>query len=288
MAALSQQLHSPDLTTRLNSFRPSPVAIASSSTTWSKKCWRHQPPELQDFLLKTSILERLSGLLCDAIVGEMENGNSERFNKPQITNSQSVLEHLESANLFIVPLDNERLWYRYHRLFSDLLRKRLCKRLQTSYPRCTAAASNWYEQQGFIDAAIHHALAAKSFERATILIEENVEATLMRSEIRTFLNWMEQLPDEYVRTRPKLCFFQAFALIMSGHSLEVVEQHLRGIAFVQDAAQSTSIMTSRMAVFRAYLMLFQANLPRSAELCHQALDICLKVISSCAASPPGF
>lgn len=230
-----------------------------------------QPPVLQKFLLKTSILERLTGPLCDSVLGARE---TELVGQDQLssTNSQAILEHLESANLFIVPLDHERRWYRYHRLFSDLLRKRLRQTSPDLVPALHHRASTWHEQQGLMAAAINHALAAHDFERASTLIEENVEATLMRSEVTTFLKWMEKLPDEQVRSRPTLCFFHAWALLMSGRSLDAVEQRLQDVACVQDAPESTGVMAGRMAALRAYLMLFQADTHRAAELCRQALQ----------------
>jgi LuxR family maltose regulon positive regulatory protein len=236
-----------------------------------------QPPALQEFLLRTSILEQLSGSLCDSIMGEPGTGRLADWGKlhtpdSPMPDSQSVLEYLEAANLFIVPLDDERHWYRYHRLFSDLLRKRLWQTSPDLSATLHRRASLWHQQQGLMAAAIEHALAATDLERAATLVEENVEATLMRSEITTFLNWVARLPDECVRARPTLCFFHAWALLMSGRSLEVVEGRLRDIAGVQDASEESGVMAGRMAALRAYLMLFQADVHRAADLCRQALE----------------
>jgi LuxR family transcriptional regulator, maltose regulon positive regulatory protein len=219
---------------------------------------KDQPEGIQTFLINTSLLDRLAGSLCDTIMGRED--------------SQEILEKLERANLFILPLDEERLWYRYHRLFSDLLQKRLSQISPDLGPVLHCRASNWFEKHGFVDEAIHHALAAKSYERAAILIEDNVEATLMRSEVKTFLNWIDRLPDEYMRARPKLGFFRAWALLMSGHPLEVVERHLHNIASDMDAAEMTSIMDSRISVLQAYLMTFKADIQHAAALCRQALE----------------
>ena len=128
-----------------------------------------QPPDIQEFLLTTSILKRLTGPLCDAVrLGEA---------KPEGTavaahaDSRSILESLDAANLFIVPLDDERRWYRYHRLFSDLLRKRLRQTHPDLVPVLHRRASEWHEGQGMLAPAIDHALTAKDFERAADLIE---------------------------------------------------------------------------------------------------------------------
>ncbi len=241
-----------------------------------------QPPALQDFLLKTSVLERLTGPLCDAVVGDREIEGpgmppacwaSSPDRCPNFADSQAVLEHLEAVNLFIVPLDQERRWYRYHRLFADLLQQRL-QRLQPNLcPSLHRRASTWYERQGLITAAIEHSLAAEDIERAGILIEEHVEAILMRSEIATFLNWMEKLPDAWVRRRPTLCYYHAWALMMRGQSLDVVEQRLEDMTCAQDAEASPDLMAGRTAALRAYLMLFQADMHRAAALCRQALEL---------------
>jgi LuxR family transcriptional regulator, maltose regulon positive regulatory protein len=277
MAALSLQMHSPDLADRsvyIQTFKGSHRFILDYLV---EEVLEHQPPSLQAFLLKTSILERLSGSLCDAVIGDDAGKSGEAMGANRaagapMTSSQSILEHLESANLFIVPLDDERIWFRYHRLFSDLLRKRLWQKSPGLIPLLHDRASFWYMQEGFAGEAIHHALAAKSYERAAMLIEDNVEATLMRSEVRTFLTWMEKLPDEYGRNRLKLSFFHAWALLMSGQSLEVVERRLQSIANVQGADESTGTMAGRMAALRAYLLLFQGDIILAAKLCNQALE----------------
>lgn len=276
MAALSLQMHSPGPAARsafIQSFTGSHRFILDYLV---EEVLDHQAPGLQDFLLKTSILGRLSGSLCDALLGEMTGGSEEKPDRSRedrflTAHSQPILEHLESANLFIVPLDDERRWYRYHRLFSDLLRKRLWQTSPDLVPALHRRASLWYEQEGLIDEAIRHALNATSYERAANLIEENVEATLMRSEVRTFLNWMERLPDDHVRSRPKLSFFHAWALLMSGQSPEVVERRLQSIPSVQEEAANIAIQAGRIAALRAYLALFQANFMLAAELCHRAL-----------------
>jgi LuxR family maltose regulon positive regulatory protein len=138
-------------------------------------------------------------------------------------------------------------------------------------PELHRRASAWHEQQGLTAPAIDHALAAGNFEQAATLIEESAEATLMRSEVTTFLHWVERLPDECVRGRPTLCFFHAWALAVSGGSLKAVEGRLRDIAAVQDTSEGSGVMAGRMAAFRAYLMLFHADLPRAVDLCRRAL-----------------
>ena len=238
-----------------------------------------QPPTIQEFLLKTSILERLTGSLCDAVrfgvakTPSSSPGSAVRLGvKVDRADSQSILEGLDAANLFIVALDSERRWYRYHRLFADLLRKRLRQAYPDLVPVLHLRASEWHEQQRMMAPAIDHALAAEDFKRAIDLIEEHMEATLMRSEVATFMRWVEQLPDEQVRTRPTLCFYHAWTLLMSGGSLDLVEERMQDIACVQDAETSAQVMPGRMAALRAYATLFQADTQHTIALCREALD----------------
>ncbi|HNB54545.1 MAG TPA: hypothetical protein PK530_21540, partial [Anaerolineales bacterium] len=140
----------------------------------------HQPGEVQTFLLQTSILERLCGPLCDAVMGSStETG-------------KDILKALDHANLFIIPLDNERRWYRYHHLFGDLLRQRLGK--PTELPELHLRASRWYEANGDLPAAFHHALAATDFERAASLAETAWQGMERSFQTTAWLSWVKKLP----------------------------------------------------------------------------------------------
>ncbi|MCL7455454.1 MAG: tetratricopeptide repeat protein, partial [Anaerolineae bacterium] len=137
-------------------------------------------------------------------------------------------------------------------------------------------ASVWHERQGLVAEAIEHALAAPDLERAAALIEEGAEATLARSEITTLLSWVRRLPDEMVRSRPTLCFFHAWALLMSGGSLDSIEQSLHDIACAGDERGGSDeavddVLAGRMAALRGYLNLLQGDMPGAAELCRRAL-----------------
>ena len=257
MAALSLQERRLDPTSRSEFVREFTGSHRFILDYLVEEVLKHQPPNLQEFLLKTSILKRLCGSLCDAITGRIDG--------------QNVLERLEAANLFIIPLDDERLWYRYHHLFSDLLHKHLLKTFPDHMPDLHRRASFWHEKQGLMDEAIDHALAGHDFERAAALIEYNVEATLMRSEVRTFLSWMEKLTDEYVQKRPLLRFYHALALLMIGKSPEVIEHLLQDVLAAQEEAVMTGIMAGRISVLQAYLLTFKADIQHAAALCRQAL-----------------
>jgi LuxR family maltose regulon positive regulatory protein len=163
---------------------------------------QRQSPDAQRFLLDTSILDRFSAPLCDAVTGRAD--------------SRDVLGALEQANLFIVPLDPSREWYRYHHLFLDLLRHQLGSQAAHLKRPLHQRASQWFEDNGFQAEAVHHALAGKDWERAAALIESLSSATLARGEIATLIGWIRQLPDQVLRARPRLCHGYAWALLLSG------------------------------------------------------------------------
>ena len=224
-----------------------------------------QSEEIQDFLLHTAILNRLTGSLCDAVLdtGDMD---SEGDTGRPLYSSQQILEELEAANLFIVPLDAERRWYRYHRLFADLLRKRLEHARPEQAPVLHRRASTWYEQNEFVPEAIDHALTAEDLYRAADLIERIAEAMLMRSEVTTLLHWMEKLPDKLIRARPLLCLYHAWALLWSGQPLEAVESRLR------DVDADTDALSIKVSTLQALLAAWRGEISRAGDLAREALD----------------
>ncbi len=171
-----------------------------------------QPQGVQAFLLHTSILDRLCGPLCDAVTGQAEGS--------------ARLEALERGNFFVVPLDDQRHWYRYHRLFADVLYTHLLAEQPNQVATLHQRASAWYAHNGSPAAAIRHALAAKDFARAADLIELAVPEMRRSRQEATALGWLKALPDELIRCRPVLSVGYAWALLTSG-MLEGVEVRLR-------------------------------------------------------------
>jgi LuxR family maltose regulon positive regulatory protein len=160
----------------------------------SEEVLDRQPDRVQGFLLQTSILERLSGPLCDAVTGDADG--------------QDMLEELERANLFLVPLDEARRWWRFHQLFGDLLRARLQRAEGARVPELHRRAAAWCEQHGLIDEAIRHAVASGDAIWAVRLVEQHVHETLGRGESVTLERWLSVLPADVVRSRPALSFAQ--------------------------------------------------------------------------------
>ena len=212
LAALSMQGHQ-DATSFIKSFTGSHHFVLDYLV---EEVLQQQSESIQTFLLRTSILDRLCGPLCDAVLGSPS------------ASGQETLEYLERANLFIVPLDNERRWYRYHHLFADVLRMHLMAEQPDQVSALHRRASEWYEHNGSADNAIRHALAAEDFERAATLVELAVpEMRRNRQEATvTELGWLKALPDELVHFRPVLCVDYAYALF-GGGELEGVEPRLR-------------------------------------------------------------
>jgi LuxR family maltose regulon positive regulatory protein len=221
-----------------------------------------QTAAVQDFLLDTCILERLSGPLCDVVTGR-ENGKVEPSES-----GQAMLERLDEANLFIVPLDDERRWYRYHHLFAGFLQARLHHLRPARLPVLHRRAAEWYEERGLLTEAMEHALAVDDFERAARLIEQAAEETLMRSEVTTFLNWMEALPDEIVQGRPLLNVFYALALLLAGRPLDTIESQLSSTR----AAAKGAAASGELAVFDSLLAAFKGEAQQSLEMSYRALE----------------
>jgi LuxR family maltose regulon positive regulatory protein len=180
-----------------------------------------QPAEIQRFLLCTAILERLTAPLCDALLPlsemvEADGAAGPPVESPSVCQSATVLEYLERANLFLAPLDSERIWYRYHHLFADLLRARLHQAQPDLVRRLHIRASAWLEQKGLITEAIHHLFAVQETGRAADLIERYGPARLAQSDVSVF-QMADMLPAEMLAARPRLGLYQAWLLILHGH-----------------------------------------------------------------------
>ena len=173
---------------------------------------QRQPERVRSFLLQTAILDRLNGPLCDAVTGQ-EDGRGR-------------LEALERGNLFVVPLDDQRQWYRYHHLFADVLQARLMEERPNQIPDLHRRASEWYEQNGLPSDAVRHALAAEDFERAAGLVELAWPAMNRSLQSATWLGWVKALPDELVRAMPVLSVGYAWTILNDGE-LEAGEARLR-------------------------------------------------------------
>jgi LuxR family maltose regulon positive regulatory protein len=238
-----------------------------------------QPENIQTFLLRTSILDRMCGPLCDAVL-DAPSGFG-----------QETLEYLERANLFIVPLDQERHWYRYHHLFGDLLRQRLGQ--PQELPQYHLRASAWYEANKDLAEAFRHALAAGDFEQAACLAEAAWQSMERNFQTRAWLGWVKKLPDPVICPRPWLCVQIGWAYSDVGEvePSETYLQHAeRALAGVSDQEEFKSL-AGNIALIRAGNAQIEGDLPetvRYAELSIQLIPENELLIRSQAAITLGF
>ena len=198
LAAISLQGH-PDISRLIQSFTGSNRFVLDYLVD---EVLNQQPERIQSFLLKTSILDRLCGSLCNELTGQ--------------NHSQGILEMLERANLFIIPLDGERQWYRYHHLFADLLRQRLRQTSPGQEPILNNRASAWYEQNNFLNEAIEHSLQAGEHKHSAAMIAGIADDLWKRGEHLKLRGWLEKLTEDWVCIQPKLCIYHAWFLFSTG------------------------------------------------------------------------
>ena len=252
---------------------------------------RRQPEPVQRFLIQTSILDRLCGPLCDAVqfgsakLPSTADADAVCFGKAETagdsdetvvrlgeadsptgeSNGEAMLAHLRQRNLFILPLDDELRWYRYHHLFADLLGNLLQKdqppeRIQELHLR----ACEWYEGNGLIPQAVNHALAAADFQRASKLIERTAWAMLMRGEVPTLLQWLDALPDGVVCSRSELAEMQAWALALTG-KLDDADSRL--------SSANVGYGRGEVAAVRGYVASHRGEAVEAIERCQEALRL---------------
>jgi LuxR family transcriptional regulator, maltose regulon positive regulatory protein len=233
------------------------------------------PKELSTFLLQTSVLDRLCGPLCEAIVDSDHIG---------LVNGHEILTSLEDLNLFTIALDDERKWYRYHHLFADVLKKRLNHDFPHLMPEIYQRASQWYEQNGFIAESIQNAIFASDQVRAADLIEKNGCFLLISGEVSTLLNWTEAI-DFQSETRPWLAIQKAWALALSG-DLEQVEPLLQipnKLLSPLEQTDEVKTMQGTIAAARANCANLRGDTFLAAKYARDALDL-LPCCSSIAQS----
>lgn len=214
----------------------------------------HLPEPVCSFLLQTSLLERLTAPLCEAVTGQ--------------SGAQATLEQLMDANLFIVPLDHQHAWYRYHNLFADLLQKRLQSTEEKMVVDLHRRASVWFEQNDMPDMAIDHAIAGHDFERAARLIEKVAERLLRYGEAATLVRWLEALPEDQVLSQPLLSSLYGIALVLRARPIRLVA------ALIEKMTISDSLgeFQGEMNMLQALLAIHQGDPMRAIKLSEKALQ----------------
>jgi LuxR family maltose regulon positive regulatory protein len=227
----------------------------------SEEVLARQDASVRQFLLHTCLLERLSGPLCDAVRGQ--------------EGSQAMLEALERANLFVVALDDERHWYRYHHLFAQALHSHLQQAAPDLIPELHRRASTWYEQHALPAEAVQHALAVPDLERAASLIELIALPIAYQGQISTVLGWLNALPETLLRTCPFLGVYYASLLVFTNQLQEAEARLQEAEEDIQkrvSASQAQSIL-GWVLMLRGSIALFSGDIPRAVSPQQQALEL---------------
>lgn len=226
-----------------------------------------QPETIQAFLRSTSILDRLCAPLCDALLGTAGS-------------SAALLAQLEQTNLFVITLDDEGYWYRYHHLFRDFLQAQLRAVQPERVINLQRAASEWYAAHGFLREAVQHAFQTSDWEYAAALVEQSCFTLIMHSDIATIYEWCSAFPEEVMQTHPLLCLHQCWAWVFSfsrqnrGRIEARLQQVRQAITYITDA-QVMRTLTEQAAVIQSFLKMAPdpAVDPRAElSLAQRALD----------------
>jgi LuxR family maltose regulon positive regulatory protein len=229
----------------------------------------HQPEPVREFLLHTAVLDRLTGPLCEAVTRRDDGSH--------------MLTTLQRANLFLVALDDQRQWYRYHHLFADVLRARLLAEQPDLVPLLHQRASHWYEAHDSAEEAVRHALAARDFDHAAYLMELAVPAIRRNRQEAMLLGWLKALPDDTIRRSPVLSVFFGYMLMVSG-DLDAFEPRLndaeRALAAGPDASapawaktEELRTLPATIAVYRASLAQARGDVAGTVEYARRALGL---------------
>lgn len=220
-----------------------------------------QPEHIRNFLLQTSRLERLSAPLCDALI--------------QDNHSQSILCELEKHNLFLIALDDQRKWYRYHHLFRDLLRNHLSQMQNIDLNAIHHRACCWYESEGEFELAISHALAGQDFEHMAVLLEKIVRTLDLQNQQLLFTSWLDKLPIDVIIQHPWLCVYRAWGAYWTGNLMNDQENWLlyteKAIEHNGDSEEKQKLL-GYLATIKAHQSLFYKNIPEAIDVALEALE----------------
>ncbi len=207
---------------------------------------KSQPEEIREFLRRTSLLDQLSPSLCEAVTGQKA--------------SRDYLHYLESNNLFLISLDEERTWYRYHALFAELLKNQLLQAEPEHVDVLHERAADWYEKNGFTQKAVEHAFQFSSSNKASKLIEQHALPMLYQGEVSTVVGWFDRLPGSFMQSSPMMCISKAWALALMHHQtrMEEIEQTIQAADLALNLSNASealrNLIAGHSASIQAYLM----------------------------------
>ncbi len=251
LLALSLQTH-PDANEFIRSFTGSNRFVLDYLF---EEVFKRQNQDIQDFLLKTAVLENLSAGLCEAVTGHADSGK--------------ILAMLDQSNLFVRQLDQSETWFRYHRLFLDLLKHRLRLHDTIDQDYLHRKASQWYQENGFLEEAVSHSLAGCDWANALDLIYQVSGQLLKTGAVATLLGWHQQIPTESILSKPEYCFTYAWPLMLSGQ-LQAAEMYLET---AENLAPERSVLMGEVAAAQAFLARTMGNEQRLVRYSEQALAL---------------
>jgi LuxR family maltose regulon positive regulatory protein len=241
----------------------------------------HQPPLIQAFMLRTSILDHISADLCEYVLGDGFisqldlHDNSLDFELGETGFGQSLLDHLDRNNLFILPLDNERRWYRYHRLFSELLQDQLSKEHPDLVHDLHMRACEWCERNGLLNEAVRHALASGDHDHAAKLVGQYALELVYFGNLSTLARWLDALPLDVKKAHPWLNIAHAWALTFAGQLNQVaglIQNAEESLDTIQDTVEKNRIC-GIVDALRAYLLAIRGSMSLAAEFAREALKL---------------
>jgi LuxR family maltose regulon positive regulatory protein len=223
-----------------------------------------QPPNISDYLMQTSILDHICGPLSESVIDIVPEG---------LLDGQSILESLERANLFVIPLDDERRWYRYHHLFADVLKKRLEQHYPNSLPKLHLRASRWFEQNGLISEAVRHALTAGDQDRVIQLIEQNGPLLLIGGELANLRNWIKAVESKS-QTHPWILIIKAWLFILTGQPAlaEEMLQSAEKLISSLEVDVKIKLMQGAITTGRSYRSFMNGDTNQTATFARQAVE----------------
>ncbi|WP_161975578.1 LuxR C-terminal-related transcriptional regulator [Tengunoibacter tsumagoiensis] len=226
----------------------------------SEEVFVRQTPAVQTFLLSTSLLERLTAPLCNELTGQ--------------ANGQEILEALEKANLFVMPLDDARQWYRYHQLFAEFLQARLRQSDPEQFIVLHRRASRWYEQQGLLLEALQHAASARDSEVLVALLETYGSQCILEQDLsQKVLDWLQLLPERFYREHIHLCVLKAMAFIYSRRPTEAPPWLQRADSLVILDNDTHRLVRGRLAACYALVHLANGEIEQCADSAHRAIAL---------------